>query len=73
MTDLTHLDILRYKLNREKEALAASTTPQEIAIRTQWVRQLQNEVDEEYRHLGLFEEGETMFVDLDELLKQLED
>ena len=72
-SDLTHLDVLRYKLNREKEALAASTTPQEIAIRTQWVRQLQNEVDEEYCHLGLFDEGETMFVDLDELLKQLED
>lgn len=52
MHDTSHLVALVSRLGRERARLAAATRPAEIAIRTEWVRQIEREVAREEAFIG---------------------
>lgn len=53
MTDTSHLTALITRLGHERAALNRATKPQEIALRTVWVRQCEKEINSEERFLGM--------------------
>ena len=53
MTDTSHLSALITRLNNERAALARATKPQEIELRSVWVRQCEKEINGEEAFLGL--------------------
>ena len=53
MTDTTHLTALITRLSNERAYLARATKPQEIELRTVWVRQCEREVNDEEAFLGM--------------------
>ena len=53
--DTSHLAALETGLSHERSRLAAAKTDGERALRTQWVRQLENQVRDERAVLGLTE------------------
>lgn len=53
MTDTTHLTALITRLSNERAALARATRPQEIELRTVWVRQCEKEINGEEAFLGM--------------------
>lgn len=53
MTDLSHLEALKTRLSHERNYLALTTNPKEIAIRTVWVAQCEKEIAGELAFLGL--------------------
>ena len=69
---MTHLDALQLGLSNERARLAAAKTDGERALRTQWVRQLENQVCDE---LALEADGvyEPVLADMDDeaLLREL--
>ena len=53
MTDFSHLDALQARLRSERASLKAATKSNEIEIRTVWVAQIEREIADEYRFLGI--------------------
>jgi len=53
MTDFSHLDALQARLRSECARLKAATKSNEIEIRTVWVAQIEREIADEYRFLGI--------------------
>lgn len=51
----SHLTALITRLSNERARLNAATCPQEIALRTVWVRQCEREINGEERFLGMQE------------------
>lgn len=68
MTDTTHLTALITRLSNERAALARATKPQEIDLRTVWVRQCEKEINGEEAFLGMsltdWNEPEMSFDDI---------
>lgn len=68
MTDTKHLTSLITRLSNERAALARATKPQEIELRTVWVRQCEKEVNGEEEFLGMpltdWNEPEMSFDDI---------
>jgi hypothetical protein len=73
MTDTSHLDSLNLQLSNERSRLDAAKSEGERALRSQWVRQLENQVADELKFLGQTEAArvaETETSD-EELLREL--
>lgn len=51
----SHLTALITRLSNERARLNTATCPQEIALRTVWVRQCEREINGEERFLGMQE------------------
>lgn len=70
MTDYTHLKALELRLSHEREYLRKAKTEQEKELRSVWVSQIEKEIVDEKKFLGI---EETIDADLsdDELLKEL--
>lgn len=60
MADLTHLDALRARRIREQAYLAAAKSQREIELRTIWLAQIDREIADELRFLGLDAEPADM-------------
>lgn len=69
MRDLTHLDAIRARLERERERLANAATEGERAMRAVWVREAEKELADELQFLDLSAPNNTMSDD--ELLAEL--
>ena len=65
MTDYTHLDALMRRLVEEKARLAKATKPAEIEVRKVWVAQIEKEIANEHKFLGVEDISD------DELMAQL--
>lgn len=48
-----HLDAILTRLSNERSRLAAATDPKEIEMRKVWVAGVEQELDSEYKFLGL--------------------
>jgi len=68
--DFTHLDALNLRLSHERARLLAATKDTEKLFRAAWVQQIEKEIANERRFLGLGSLGEIMMSD-DELLNEL--
>jgi len=53
MTDLTHLHALELNLSHERMRLFAAKSEGERELRAVWVRQLEKEIEAEYKFLGI--------------------
>lgn len=73
MRDTTHLVALLEGLSKEKARLSAARKPSEIAIRSVWVSQLESEVANEYKFLGMTPDSELPEMSDNELLVALSD
>jgi hypothetical protein len=51
--DLSHLDALNTRLRHEKEAIARSKSEDEIKLRKVWIDQIEREIADEYKFLGI--------------------
>lgn len=69
MRDLTHLDAIRARLERERERLSNAATDGERAMRAVWVRGAEKELAYELQFLDLSAPNNTMSDD--ELLAEL--
>lgn len=69
MKDLSHLDAIRARLERERERLANAATEGERAMRAVWVRGAEKELADELQFLDLSAPSNTMSDD--ELLAAL--
>lgn len=65
-----HLDALRIGLSREKARLANAKSRQERELRTVWAAQIEREIEQELKFLGITEEPLPEMSD-DELLAAL--
>ena len=70
MTDLTHLDALQLRLSNERARLATASG-KDRDLRAVWIAQMEREIDAEYVHLGLINEGDSVFLTDDELVAEL--
>ena len=70
MVDLSHLDALRVRLSHERAYLAGAKTASETELRAVWIAQVQREIEQERRFLGLNEEALPEMTD-DEILAEL--
>jgi hypothetical protein len=70
MTDFSHLDALQVRLSHERDYLAKAKTQKEIELRTVWIAQIQKEIANEYKFLGIDPATEIEMTD-DELLAAL--
>lgn len=70
---MTHLDALQLGLSNERARLAAAKTDGERALRTQWVRQLENQVADELAMEadGVYEAAGQDDMDDEALLREL--
>lgn len=64
MTDTSHLIALIANRSREAMRLQAARSPKEIALRTVWLAQLDNEIANEERFLGMEPAAEMSDADL---------
>jgi hypothetical protein len=71
MQDTSHLAALHTNLYNEKARLAAATKPQEIALRSAWVAQLEKEVASEIAFLGMSESAADFDISDNELAAAL--
>ena len=69
MKDISHLDAIRARLERERERLANAATEGERAMRAVWVRGAEKELADELQFLDLSAPSNTMSDD--ELLAAL--
>jgi hypothetical protein len=53
MTDLTHVHALELNLSHERMRLFAAKSEGERELRAVWVRQLEKEIEAEYKFLGI--------------------
>jgi hypothetical protein len=53
MPDLSHLDALQARLRSERASLRAATSQFGRKIRTVWIAQIEREIEDEYRFLGI--------------------
>lgn len=67
---LSHLNALQARLSNERGYLAAETTPAGKALRQHWIRQIEKEIADEYRFLGIAPAVECDMTD-DELMAAL--
>lgn len=69
----SHLTALITRLSNERAALARATCPQEIGLRTVWVRQCEKEINGEERFLGIEEtDFNAPAISDDDLMAELE-
>jgi hypothetical protein len=67
---MTHLNALQVRLSHERDYLAKAKTQKEIELRTVWIAQIEKEIANEYKFLGLEPAAEIEMSD-DELLAAL--
>lgn len=70
MTDLTHLNALSLRLSHERGYLAAAKSEKERALRAVWIAQIEREIANEKRFLGIDDAPQSDMSD-DELLAAL--
>jgi predicted kinase len=70
--DRSHLDALETRLSHEREYLRAAKTDQERDLRKVWISQLQKEIADERKHIGLTDEDPLPEMSDDELLAELD-
>lgn len=66
-----HLDVLQLRLSNERMRLAQAKTPDEWALRTVWIAQLEKEIAGEIEFLNKQSQPVVIPDDPDELLRQL--
>lgn len=69
MTD--HLTALKIRLSHERSYLAEAKTKQERELRKVWIKQIEKEIENEKKFLGIREEEEINTMSDDELLSEL--
>jgi hypothetical protein len=74
MIDHSHLDALELRLSHERSHLTAAKTHKERALRAVWIAQIEKEIANERKFLGLPDDSTSSenMTD-DELLAQLKD
>jgi hypothetical protein len=70
-SDTTHLTALYKSLFNERARLGAATTPNEIALRQVWVKQIEREIAGEEKFLGQDVDARIRAMSDDELLREL--
>ena len=68
---MSHLNALEIRLSHERARLAQAATPNEIAHRQVWVRQIEKEIADERKFLGLPEQAAPVEMTDDELMAEL--
>lgn len=68
MNDRSHLNAIELRLHNEQMRLKAATSEAEIALRSVWVRQTEDELSAEYKFLGLSQPAEAATMTLDEIM-----
>ena len=74
MINRTHLNALELRRHNETMRLANSKTEHEMKLRSAWIAQINKEISEEYKFLGLVEVKDTDYdlMSLDDILAELE-
>lgn len=70
MTDLSHLNALEIRLSHEREYLRKAKSQCEIDLRTVWIAQIEKEIADEMKFLGIDAPADCSLTD-DELLAEL--
>ena len=70
MTDFSHLNALQHRLFNEQERLASAKSDQERELRQVWVRQIEKEIEAEYKFLGI-EPVKLDDISLDDLFAEI--
>ena len=70
MIDYSHLNSLQLRLHNEQQRLANAVRVDEINARKVWVRQIEKEIDAEYKFLGFEPLAEESISD-EELLAEI--
>lgn len=68
--DTNHLNALHLRLSHERGYLAAAKTAREREMRRVWIAQIEKEIADEHRFLGI--ESTTVEMTDDELMKELQ-
>ena len=71
MTDLTHLNALELNLSHERVRLSQATNQQDIALRKVWVAQLEREIADERKFLGIVSTDDAD-LSIDDLFAELQ-
>lgn len=71
MTDLSHLNALELNLSHERVRLSQATAAQDIALRKVWVAQLEREIADERRFLGIVSTDDAD-LSIDDLFAELQ-
>jgi hypothetical protein len=50
----SHIDALEFRLSNERQRLSRATKAQEITLRTIWCKQIEKEIEDEYKRQGIF-------------------
>ena len=67
--DTTHLNALQLRLSHERGYLAVAKSEKERELRRVWIAQIEKEIADEQRFLGI--ESTTVEMSDDELMKEL--
>jgi hypothetical protein len=71
MKDFSHLAALFDRLSRERVRLSTAKTDNERDLRSIWVKQIEKEIEDEQRFLGLDSSTVDNVISDDDLLKEL--